>query len=247
MTDLVTDYVSDDEAPTSDFVLELTHVNAGYGATPVLHDVSIQVPPHSIVALLGPNGAGKTTVMRLSSGTIKPTSGQVLFEGRDVTSMSPQRRSKQGVCLIPEGRGIFRSLTVRDNLELFRPRGSRDVPFDQVLEVFPILGSRINQVSGTLSGGEQQMLALSRAFFAKPKVVLVDEVSIGLAPKVVDQIFEILTRLAREGVSLLLVEQYVKRALELANTVYLLNRGQIVLSGTTSEVGYADVADLYLQ
>jgi branched-chain amino acid transport system ATP-binding protein len=130
---------------------------------------------------------------------------------------------------------------------LFRPSTSRDISIDAVLEVFPVLAERLGQIAGTLSGGEQQMLALSRAFFAKPAIVLVDEVSIGLAPKIVDQIFEILRRLASEGVSLLIVEQYVRRALDLADTVYLLNRGEIVLQGSTKDVAYEDVADAYLR
>jgi branched-chain amino acid transport system ATP-binding protein len=200
-----------------------------------------------VVALLGPNGAGKTTVMRLVSGTLRPVAGTILLNGLDVTHAPAHRRASSGICLIPEGRGIFRSLSVKENLELFRPTSSRDIALDEVLEVFPVLSTRLDQVAGTLSGGEQQMLALSRAFFTKPQIVLVDEVSIGLAPKVVDQIFEILRRLASEGVSLLIVEQYVRRALDLAATVYLLNRGEVVLSGSTQDVKYDDVAKAYLQ
>jgi branched-chain amino acid transport system ATP-binding protein len=138
-------------------------------------------------------------------------------------------------------------LSVRENLDLFRPTTSRDISIEQVLEVFPVLAARLSQIAGTLSGGEQQMLALSRAFFAKPDIVLVDEVSIGLAPKIVDQIFEILGHLASEGVSLLIVEQYVRRALDLADTVYLLNRGEVVLQGSTKEIKYDEVADAYLR
>ena len=225
----------------------LRDVQASYGDTVVLRKVSLEVPPRAVVALLGPNGAGKTTVMRLVSGTLKPVSGTIVLNGVDVTHMPAHRRASSGVCLIPEGRGIFRSLSVRENLELFRPTSSRDIAVDEVLEVFPVLAARLSQVAGTLSGGEQQMLALSRAFFTKPTIVLVDEVSIGLAPKIVDQIFEILRRLSSEGVSLLIVEQYVRRALELASTVYLLNRGEVVLSGSTQDVKYEDVADAYLR
>jgi branched-chain amino acid transport system ATP-binding protein len=227
--------------------LVLRDVQASYGDTVVLRKVSLEVPPRAVVALLGPNGAGKTTVMRLVSGTLKPVSGTIVLNGVDVTHMPAHRRASSGVCLIPEGRGIFRSLSVRENLELFRPTSSRDIAVDEVLEVFPVLAARLSQVAGTLSGGEQQMLALSRAFFTKPTIVLVDEVSIGLAPKIVDQIFEILRRLSSEGVSLLIVEQYVRRALELASTVYLLNRGEVVLSGSTQDVKYEDVADAYLR
>jgi branched-chain amino acid transport system ATP-binding protein len=177
---------------------------------------------------------------------LKATRGRVLVGSQDVTSRSPQQRSRRGVCLIPEGRGIFRSLSVRDNLELFTPSWVRDASIERVVEIFPILGQRLGQTAGTLSGGEQQMLALARAVLCEPSIVLVDEVSMGLAPKLVDQIFEILVAIAAEGVSVLLVEQYVSRALELADYAYVLGRGEIVLEGTTDEVRYADVASRYL-
>jgi branched-chain amino acid transport system ATP-binding protein len=228
-------------------LLALRNIQAAYGDTTVLRNFSLDVPPRAVVTLLGPNGAGKTTVMRLVSGTLKPVAGTISLNGVDVTHTPAHRRASSGVCLIPEGRGIFRSLSVRENLDLFRPTTSRDIALEEVLEVFPVLATRLSQIAGTLSGGEQQMLALSRAFFTKPKIVLVDEVSIGLAPKIVDQIFDILRRLASEGVSLLIVEQYVRRALDLAATVYLLNRGEIVLSGSTKDVKYEDVAEAYLR
>ena len=245
--DSALDVATPEAIPGEPPTLVLRDVQASYGDTVVLRKVSLEVPPRAVVALLGPNGAGKTTVMRLVSGTLKPVSGTIVLNGVDVTHMPAHRRAASGVCLIPEGRGIFRSLSVRENLELFRPTSSRDIAVDEVLEVFPVLAARLSQVAGTLSGGEQQMLALSRAFFTKPTIVLVDEVSIGLAPKIVDQIFEILRRLSSEGVSLLIVEQYVRRALELASTVYLLNRGEVVLSGSTQDVKYEDVADAYLR
>jgi branched-chain amino acid transport system ATP-binding protein len=212
----------------------------------VLHDVTISVPPSSVVALLGPNGAGKTTTLRVAAGLLKPASGTVVICGNDASKAAPFRRARQGVCLIPEGRGIFRSLSVRDNLELFTPSWVRDASIERVVEIFPILGQRLGQTAGTLSGGEQQMLALARAVLCEPSIVLVDEVSMGLAPKLVDQIFEILVAIAAEGVSVLLVEQYVSRALELADYAYVLGRGEIVLEGTTDEVRYADVASRYL-
>ncbi|MFZ1063235.1 MAG: ABC transporter ATP-binding protein [Acidimicrobiales bacterium] len=239
--------VGTDAALATPPVLSMVGVGASYGETTVLRDFNLEVPQRSVVTLLGPNGAGKTTVMRLVSGTLRPTAGRIAVNGDDVTHVAAHRRAAQGVCLIPEGRGIFRSLSVRENLDLFRPTTSRDISLDEVLTVFPVLAARLGQVAGTLSGGEQQMLALSRAFFAKPQIVLVDEVSIGLAPKVVDQIFEILHRLASEGVSLLIVEQYVRRALELADTVYLLNRGEVVLTGSTKDIKYEDVVDAYLR
>jgi len=227
-------------------VLQLQDVHAGYGDVDVLRGVSLDVPSRSIVTLLGANGAGKTTVMRVISGLLGITSGAVMVNGSDVAARTPEQRSRAGICLIPEGRGIFRSLTVRENLSLFRPAWLPDKGIDQVVETFPVLGKRIDQVAGTMSGGEQQMLALSRAFLSEPTIVLVDEVSMGLAPKMVDQIFDVLVRLAGRGVSVLLVEQYARRALELADQAYVLSRGEIVLAGPTREISYADVAATYL-
>jgi len=238
--------VSTPEAGGATTLLAMNGVSAAYGATTVLHDVHLSVPDKSIVALLGPNGAGKTTMMKLIAGIMRPSSGSITFRGVDVTRESAQARSRRGVCLIPEGRGIFRSLSVRENLRLFLPTAKREISTDEVLEIFPILGQRLDQAAGTLSGGEQQMLALSRSFLSSPGLVLLDEVSMGLAPKIVDQIFDTLSRLAQAGVSLLLVEQYVRRALDIADTAYLLNRGSIVLSGSTDQIGYDDVAALYL-
>jgi branched-chain amino acid transport system ATP-binding protein len=233
-------------APQSTTVLELRDVVAGYGEGDVLRGVSLAVNKGSIVTLLGANGAGKTTLLRIASGILKAKSGQVMIDLSDVTERSAQQRAKAGLCLIPEGRGIFRSLSVRDNLELFRPTWAQRSSIESIVEIFPILGGRLNQTAGTLSGGEQQMLALSRAFLSEAQVVLVDEVSMGLAPKLVDQVFEVLTRIAAEGVSVLLVEQYVTRALELADYAYIMRRGQIVLSGATDQIGHADVAGSYL-
>jgi branched-chain amino acid transport system ATP-binding protein len=226
--------------------LELTGIHASYGGTVALRGVDLVVPERAIVALLGPNGAGKTSLMKVASGLLSVDAGHVRIGGEDVTGAHAKDRTRRGLTLIPEGRGIFRSLTVRENLDLFRPAWTAAHDLDEVTEIFPVLARRIDQTAGTLSGGEQQMLALSRAFLARPSVVLVDEVSVGLAPKIVDQIFEIFARLAKEGISLLVVEQYVRRALDLADDVYLLNRGEIVLSGTTDEVGYDDIALTYL-
>jgi branched-chain amino acid transport system ATP-binding protein len=233
-------------APAATAVLELRDVVAGYGDADVLRGIDLAVAPGSIVTLLGPNGAGKTTLMRTASGLLTPTRGLVLVGGVDMTGRSAQQRARAGVCLIPEGRGVFRSLSVRDNLELFRPPRAQRSGIDAVVEIFPILGRRLTQAAGTLSGGEQQMLALARAFLSEARVVLVDEVSMGLAPKLVDQIFEILGRIAAEGVAILLVEQYVRRALEIADTACVLSRGEMVLAGPTDRITYADVAGTYL-
>jgi branched-chain amino acid transport system ATP-binding protein len=231
---------------STDTVLELRDVHAGYADLDVLRGVSLKVAAKSIVTLLGPNGAGKTTVMRVISGLLRTSAGEVLVNGAGVGSHSPEKRAHAGVCLIPEGRGIFRSLTVRENLSLFRPSWAPDTGTDRIVEMFPVLGDRLGQVAGTMSGGEQQMLALSRAFLSRPSVVLVDEASMGLAPKMVDQIFDVLGRLASDGISVLIVEQYARRALELADYAYVLSRGEVVLSGSTREIAYADVAATYL-
>jgi branched-chain amino acid transport system ATP-binding protein len=228
-------------------ILELKNVNAGYGKTTVLRDVSFAVPTGAIVALLGPNGAGKTTLLRTASGLLKVSSGTVLVSGTDVTAMSPNRRTKTGLCLIPEGRGIFRTLTVRDNLRIQVPTWVKDpLAMERAVEAFPILGRRMSQTAGSMSGGEQQMLALARSYIANPSVVLLDEVSMGLAPLIVNEIFESLQRLAATGVALLLVEQYVNRALEMADRVVLLDRGQVAFDGVPSELEQDTVLQGYL-
>jgi branched-chain amino acid transport system ATP-binding protein len=226
--------------------IELSTVHAGYGGTSVLRDVSIEVPPSTVVALLGANGAGKTTTLRVAAGLLRPSKGAVSIAGVEVNRRSSHQRARLGVCLIPEGRGIFRSLTVRDNLELQIPPWHKGGAIDPAIEAFPVLGERINQVAGSMSGGQQQMLALSRAFLANPKVVLLDEVSMGLAPIVVDEIFQSLRTLAATGVSLLLVEQYVTRALDMADIAYLMARGDIVWSGPAEDLDEGAVTSAYL-
>jgi branched-chain amino acid transport system ATP-binding protein len=232
------------EAPAT--ALELRSVSAGYGASAVLHDVSIGVPRSSVVALLGPNGAGKTTTLRVAAGLLRPASGTVVLGGKEVTRLAPFRRARQGVCLIPEGRGIFRSLTVRENLELLIPPWRKDRSIDPAVQAFPILGQRLAQVAGSLSGGQQQQLALARAFLSAPEVVLLDEVSMGLAPVIVDQIFESFKLLASTGVALVLVEQYVSRALEMADTAYLMARGAIAWSGPAAALDTDAITRAYL-
>jgi branched-chain amino acid transport system ATP-binding protein len=227
-------------------VLEIESIIAGYGDTVVLRDVSLSVPDSAVVALLGPNGAGKTTLLRAASGLIKPMSGRVTLAGEDVTGRKPYYMSRKGLCHLPEGRGIFPSLTVRDNLILQSPKGAEDASIEKAVASFPELGSRMKQFAGSLSGGEQQMLALVRTVLTEPKIVVVDEASLGLAPIIVDRIFETLKQIADSGVSLLIVEQYVTKALELADSVYLLNRGRVVFSGPANEVQGDEVFERYL-
>jgi branched-chain amino acid transport system ATP-binding protein len=177
---------------------------------------------------------------------MRPWRGSVFVDGTNVTHRSAYRRARLGVCLIPEGRGIFRSLSVRDNLELQIPPWRKGATIDPAVEIFPILGRRLHQVAGSLSGGQQQMLALSRAFLAAPKVVLLDEVSMGLAPIIVDEIFASLRTLAAQGISLVLVEQYVRRALEMADMTYLMAHGSMVWSGPAADLDEEAVTRAYL-
>jgi branched-chain amino acid transport system ATP-binding protein len=228
-------------------LLELRGVSAGYGETVVLRDVSVNVPAGSVVALLGANGAGKTTTLRVAAGLVRPTEGSVLIAGEDVTATSPNKRASAGLCLIPEGRGVFRGLTVAENLRMLQPAWVKgEDRAEAALEAFPILKERMSQVARSMSGGEQQMLALARCWLADPKVVLLDEVSMGLAPVIVDQIFEALRLLAARGVALLLVEQYVHRAMGLADHVVLLNQGRVTFSGPAAEVDESDLMRTYL-
>ena len=227
-------------------MFELRDISAGYETGPVLRDVSLVVPDGSVVALLGPNGAGKTTLLKVASGLLAPTAGQVLLDDRDVTGLPPYRLAAQGICHVPEGRGVFPALSVGDNLRLQAPPNLDRKAIDQAARVFPRLGERSRQLAGTLSGGEQQMLALAHAYLADPAVVLLDEVSMGLAPKIVEEIFIYLHGLAAQGVSLLVVEQYVTEALNLADYVYILNRGRVVFAGEPAEVSDRTVLESYL-
>jgi branched-chain amino acid transport system ATP-binding protein len=221
-------------------------VSSGYGETTVVRGVSLRVEPGSIVAVLGPNGAGKTTLLRTCSGLLKATTGHILLKGSDVTRLPPYRRGERGLCHIPEGRGIFRNLTVRDNLTMSLPPWAKRQSVGPALDAFPILKQRAWQQAGSLSGGEQQMLAVARAYLANPSVVLLDEVSIGLAPLIIDRIYDSLLTLAQQGVALLLVEQYVHRALQLCHSVYVVNRGSIRFTGTPDQLSKDTLAAEYI-
>ena len=232
--------------PVDDAVLTLQGVCAGYGRTTVLRDVDLTVPAGKIVALLGPNGAGKTTLLRAASGLLSVSAGQVRLSGTDVTREPPHRRAINGLCLVPEGRGIFPNLSVRENLLLQVPPKRKDVGYEPALEAFPILSERLAQRAGSMSGGQQQMLALSRCFLCEPSIVLLDEVSMGLAPRIIDEIFDALVKLSQNGVALLLVEQYVSRALGIADHVYLLGRGRVTFSGPPNELNEAELIRRYV-
>jgi branched-chain amino acid transport system ATP-binding protein len=227
-------------------VLELQGITVAYGETVVVRDLSLTVPEGRTLALLGANGAGKTTTLRAASGVLRPASGRLLVDGVDLTGTQPYRFAKAGVCHVPEGRGVFPSLTVRENLVLQSYRTDSGAAVERAVSAFPRLGEKLTQTAGTMSGGEQQMLALARAYVQQPRVVLLDEVSMGLAPKVVDEIFAFLTRLADEGVALLLVEQYVSKALAISDYVAILSRGRLVFLGEPSELAGTDIFAQYL-
>jgi branched-chain amino acid transport system ATP-binding protein len=226
-------------------MLEVQSLTGGYGESTVLRDVSLKVPASSVVALLGPNGAGKSTTLRMVSGLLRPRSGTVMLDDVDVTRLRSSQRVRKGLCHLPEGRGVFPSLSVRENLVLFSPKGHESEAFDEAVDAFPVLGERRKQAAGTLSGGEQQMLSLARAYVSHPRLVLVDEASLGLAPLVVDSIFAFLERMVQEGMALLLVEQYVSRALKLASWVYVLHKGELVFSGASDELDEDRIFTLY--
>lgn len=223
-------------------VLELRSVDAGYGAFRSLFDVSLAVAPGSAVALVGPNGAGKTTIARVASGLVAPSSGSVLVADHDMTGRPAYLYARAGVAHAPEGRSVFATLTVEENLVLsirrVRGRGGVHAGLDRAYELFPILRDRRNQVAGTLSGGEQRMLAMARVLVDSPKVLVADELSLGLAPLIVEQIYESLTRLREAGTSLLVIEQHVAHALALCDRVVVLDHGSVSWSGRS-----ADAAD----
>jgi branched-chain amino acid transport system ATP-binding protein len=226
--------------------LEVDGVSASYGQTAVLREVSLVVPAGSVVALLGANGAGKTTLLRAVSGLLPVRSGKIRMSGRDVTGERPQRRFARGLCHVPEGRGVFRGLTVRENLVLQGPARREDESVGRAVAAFPILGERLGQQAGTLSGGQQQMLAMAAAYVRNPDLVLVDEASLGLAPIVVDEIFGFLRQRAADGAALLIVDQFARRALAMAGTAYILRRGRIVHGGPAAELLDSELFNSYL-
>src|SRR5882724_7398669 len=228
-------------------LLEVGRLRAGYGRTEVLRGVDLRVPGAATVVLLGPNGAGKSTLLKTIAGLVPVTAGDIRFRGAAIGRSSAHARARRGLCLIPEGRGIFRRLTVRENLVVQADAGQVQGAVDQAAALFPILGSRLDQPAGTLSGGQQQMLALARAFVTGAPLTLAAELSMGPAPVVVDDIFEALGALRREGRSLLLVEQYVERAVAVADYVYILGKGNIVFAGEPAECTSGAVFARYLE
>jgi len=226
--------------------LALRGVRAGYGRTEVLHEVTLTVPDGAVVALLGSNGAGKTTLLKTVAGLVPATGGDVLWRGSSLRGRPAHRRVSDGLCLIPEGRGIFRNLTVAENLAMHVRGRARNGEVEAALGHFPVLGQRLRQTAGTLSGGQQQMLAVARALVTRPALLMIDELSVGLAPVVIDEIFAAVDALRARGLSVLVVEQYVHRALAIADYVYILQKGRIVFVGEPVQCQGGAVFERYL-
>jgi len=227
-------------------VLEMNRVRAGYGSIDVLHGIDLSIHAGEVVALLGPNGAGKTTTLAVASGQILPSSGSVSLMGHNINGVRSDRLARSGVCLVPEGRGIFANLTVRENLLMSTYAG---VPMEQIeertYELFPRLGERRTQTAGTLSGGEQQMLALSRALTTDPAILLLDELSMGLAPLVVSDLYHRVGELAAGGLSILIVEQFAQAVLDVADRAAVMVNGKIRSIGEPEAISDA-LTDAYL-
>jgi branched-chain amino acid transport system ATP-binding protein len=232
-------------------MLELKDVHARYGAITALRGVSLRVSQGELVALLGVNGAGKSTTLGCIAGVLRPWQGGIAFEGGSIVGKSPEQIARLGISLVPEGRDIFPSLTVEENLRLgaftHRERSEYRRNLGEVYDLFPVLKERLQQPGGTLSGGEQQQLAIARALMSSPRLLMLDEPSLGLAPALVDQIFELINRLHQRGVTILLVEQNVDRTLDIVDRAYLMNTGLIENEGTAEQLrSRADIESIYM-
>jgi branched-chain amino acid transport system ATP-binding protein len=227
--------------------LVLEGVRAGYGQGDVLHGIDLAVDAGEVLAVLGPNGAGKSTLLKVVAGLVRPSAGRVRLSGTDVLGAPPSELARCGLYWLPEGRAVFPSLTVAENLRLASARPERGADgHDGAYAAFPRLAERRDQAAGTLSGGEQRMLALARAFLAEPLVLLLDEPSLGLAPKVVDEVFAGIARFRDEGTAVVLVEQYVHRSLALADRALVLDRGTVAFAGATADLDADEVGERYL-
>jgi branched-chain amino acid transport system ATP-binding protein len=228
-------------------LLTVSRLDVSYGDARALFDVSLEVAPGEVLAVLGANGAGKSSLAAAVAGAVPVAAGRIALDGADVTSWPAHRMSRAGVAYVPEGRGIFPHLSVLDNLRVALrhavPAGDRAAAIERAIETFPILGQRRRQQAGTLSGGEQQMLNLARVLAAPPRLLVADEMSLGLAPLMVDVVFEGLDRARREGVTIVLVEQYVERALAFASRALILRRGRVGWQGPTADAGRELVAE----
>jgi branched-chain amino acid transport system ATP-binding protein len=221
-------------------MLAIEGLSVSYGGLAALSGVSLNVDEGQFVAIVGPNGAGKTTLFKAVSGTVRPVGGRVAFEGRDLLAVPPAERAHLGIAHVPEGRQVFAAMTVLENLEMgaYAARGRADWQrnLDRILTLFPVLAERRRQLAGTLSGGEQQMVAIGRALMSRPKLLLMDEPSAGLAPLVVAQVFDLVRRIRAEGLTVLIVEQNVQQVLDVVDRAYLLETGSIKLAGAAGEL-----------
>jgi branched-chain amino acid transport system ATP-binding protein len=228
-------------------LLELDGVSVSYGGVRALSGVSFSIPEGCVVALLGANGAGKSTTLRAISGLVRAEAGTITFDGEQIERAAPHYITRRGILQFPEGRGIFPSLTVRENLLMADyALHMADNAVQEGAQLFPALASRLEQLAGTLSGGEQQMLAMARALMMRPRLLMLDEISMGLAPLIVNQLFEAVRKLAERGVTILLVEQYVEAALELADYAYVLDKGRVVDVGEPGDLREAGLASTYM-
>jgi branched-chain amino acid transport system ATP-binding protein len=232
-------------------VLKVENISAFYGDVQALRDVSLDVPEKKIVALLGPNAAGKSTTLRAISNVITIRSGRITFHEERIDHLPLYRIVEMGIIHVPEGRGLFSTLTVRENLEMGaysrRARKHLRESLAQALDTFPVMKDRQGQLAGSLSGGEQQMCSIARGLMARPRLLMIDEMSLGLAPLIVQQMFEIVHKIAESGITVLLVEQQIQRALQVAHTAYILESGSTVLSGATADLSrHEHVKRVYL-
>jgi len=231
-------------------VLELKNLTCGYGTFEAVHDLSLALQPGTITALLGANGAGKSSTLMCIAGHIQLHGGSIMFEGRDISTLPAHDRVRLGLAISPEGRRLFKDLSVEDNLRvggLIRPRSDYAHDREQVLSLFPRLGERLDSLAGNLSGGEQQMLAIGRALMTRPKLIMIDELSLGLMPKVIDLCYQALHKLREDGMAILLVEQNTDRALSVADQVCVLESGRTVWQGSAQEAARdPDLASAYL-
>jgi branched-chain amino acid transport system ATP-binding protein len=221
-------------------MLKIDNLSAGYGDMQVLFDVSLYVNEGEVVSLVGSNGAGKTTMLRVLSGFVPIMSGSVTFQGADLMAQKPQKRAEMGIAHIPQGRGILGTLTVKENLILGayhkEARSRTDEGIENAYNLFPILKERQNQMAGSLSGGQQQMLAIARSLMASPKLLMLDEPSLGLAPIIVEEVFELISKVSEQNMSILIVEQNLVQALSIADRAYILETGNLVMEGSAEEL-----------
>jgi branched-chain amino acid transport system ATP-binding protein len=224
-------------------MLKVTQLNSGYGKVPILVDIDINVEEHETVTVIGPNGAGKSTLLKTIVGLVKPTSGSVELDGKSIHGMSPDNVVRQGISYVPEGGRPFPNMTVMDNLRMgayTKRENLKNGVLDEMFELFPILKQRANQYARTLSGGERQMLAIARGLVARPKLLMLDEPSLGVAPKLVDEIYDKILKLKESGLTVLLVEQNISYALELADRGYVLENGHIIQQGNCKELSSSE-------